>query len=366
MLATDPRLPLQAYAFPNMSVDIKLCRCNIAPKTIVRGPGFLNAALVAEHVLEHVAQHLDLDPVLVRERNFLTSLASPPCPSPLAHANPKAGAPLGHEHGGEFAQHCKAPASEASAAQAVAHDQRDKRLPGPLPCRELQSPARAARWRMMLQQKKTSLEIRQECEGSQTQVAPVCHPRVSKSPINPPQPSSAATGPCRPSLDQASGYCDPVAHSSDTPAATPAMLQTADSSACGAPAPVNRPFSDAASSLPPADIGVDATSACQSMTHPRNAAEHQAATRSSAENAAASDARSGASTAATCSGHSNGVVEAASPDSGEDETTASPAMQTGRCTAAGWVASRPCHQAKRTAPADDVLQPGDVRTPLGT
>ena len=72
---------MQAYSFPNMAVDIKLCRCNIAPKTIVRGPGFLNATLIAEHILEHVAQRLALDPVLVRERNFLTSLTSHTGPS---------------------------------------------------------------------------------------------------------------------------------------------------------------------------------------------------------------------------------------------------------------------------------------------
>ncbi|KAK9842187.1 hypothetical protein WJX84_005055 [Apatococcus fuscideae] len=71
----------QAYAFPNMSVDIKLCRCNIAPKTIVRGPGFLNAALVAEHILEHVAQHLDLDPVVPVVRD-----PQSPLPTPLSQA----------------------------------------------------------------------------------------------------------------------------------------------------------------------------------------------------------------------------------------------------------------------------------------
>lgn len=40
----------------------------------MRGPGFLNAVMVIEHIMEHVALHLGLDPVAVKECNFLQSI----------------------------------------------------------------------------------------------------------------------------------------------------------------------------------------------------------------------------------------------------------------------------------------------------
>ncbi|KAK9918869.1 hypothetical protein WJX75_007680 [Coccomyxa subellipsoidea] len=61
----------QAYAFPAFHFDLHLCRANLPPHTAVRGPGEIQATMLAEHVIEHVAARLGLDPVSVRERNFL-------------------------------------------------------------------------------------------------------------------------------------------------------------------------------------------------------------------------------------------------------------------------------------------------------
>ena len=41
----------QAYAFPAMDLDLKLVRTNLAPRTIVRGPGFTNSVMIIEQVL---------------------------------------------------------------------------------------------------------------------------------------------------------------------------------------------------------------------------------------------------------------------------------------------------------------------------
>lgn len=54
-----------------MDLDLKVVRTNLAPRTIMRGPGFMDAVLVIEQVLEHVAARLRLDPEATRRRNFL-------------------------------------------------------------------------------------------------------------------------------------------------------------------------------------------------------------------------------------------------------------------------------------------------------
>ncbi len=41
---------LQVYDIPHLHVEGKLCRTNLPPRTIMRGPGFLNAVMVAEQV----------------------------------------------------------------------------------------------------------------------------------------------------------------------------------------------------------------------------------------------------------------------------------------------------------------------------
>jgi CO/xanthine dehydrogenase Mo-binding subunit len=40
----------QAYEIPNIDLDLKLVRTNLAPRTIVRGPGFLNSVMIIEQV----------------------------------------------------------------------------------------------------------------------------------------------------------------------------------------------------------------------------------------------------------------------------------------------------------------------------
>jgi hypothetical protein len=47
-------------------------RTNLPPRTIMRGPGTMQAVLLVEHIVDRIAAHLGADPVLVRERNLLT------------------------------------------------------------------------------------------------------------------------------------------------------------------------------------------------------------------------------------------------------------------------------------------------------
>ena len=70
MLSMDESLT-QAYDFPAFHFDLHLCRANLPPHTAVRGPGEIQATMLAEHIVEHVAARLGLDAVDVRERNFL-------------------------------------------------------------------------------------------------------------------------------------------------------------------------------------------------------------------------------------------------------------------------------------------------------
>lgn len=41
---------LQVYELPNLHLEGKMCRTNLVPRTIVRGPGFLNAVMIMEQV----------------------------------------------------------------------------------------------------------------------------------------------------------------------------------------------------------------------------------------------------------------------------------------------------------------------------
>ncbi|KAL0029788.1 hypothetical protein WJX77_000034 [Trebouxia sp. C0004] len=61
----------QAYAIPAYQFDIKLCKTNRPPHSAVRAPGKFESPLIMEHIIEHVAARLNLDPVTVRELNFL-------------------------------------------------------------------------------------------------------------------------------------------------------------------------------------------------------------------------------------------------------------------------------------------------------
>lgn len=43
---------------------------NRPSRTVVRGPGDIEASYIIESVVERIAHHLGLDPVVVRETNF--------------------------------------------------------------------------------------------------------------------------------------------------------------------------------------------------------------------------------------------------------------------------------------------------------
>lgn len=70
---------LQAYAIPAYQFDIKLCKTNRPPHSAVRAPGKFESPLIMEHIIEHVAACLNLDPVTVRELNFLKAPPSGAC-----------------------------------------------------------------------------------------------------------------------------------------------------------------------------------------------------------------------------------------------------------------------------------------------
>ena len=70
---------LQAYAIPAYQFDIKLCKTNRPPHSAVRAPGKFESPLIMEHIIEHVAARLNLDPVAVRELNFLKAPPSGAC-----------------------------------------------------------------------------------------------------------------------------------------------------------------------------------------------------------------------------------------------------------------------------------------------
>ena len=48
---------VQVYELPNLHLEGKMCRTNLVPRTIVRGPGFLNAVMVMEQVTPIAPQH---------------------------------------------------------------------------------------------------------------------------------------------------------------------------------------------------------------------------------------------------------------------------------------------------------------------
>ena len=64
-------LYVQAYAIPAFQFKIKLCKTNRPPHSAVRAPGKFESPIIMEHIVEHVAARLGMDPDAVRERNFL-------------------------------------------------------------------------------------------------------------------------------------------------------------------------------------------------------------------------------------------------------------------------------------------------------
>lgn len=63
----------QAYDLGAVDIKLRVVRTNLAPRTIVRAPGFLNSVMVSEHIVDHIAAYLKADPAQVRAINFLKS-----------------------------------------------------------------------------------------------------------------------------------------------------------------------------------------------------------------------------------------------------------------------------------------------------
>ncbi|GJP64164.1 hypothetical protein CLOP_g21181 [Closterium sp. NIES-67] len=84
---------LTQYDWGALHIDIKFAKTNLPTRVTVRAPGEVQGVLVAETVMDHVAAVLNLDPVLVREHNhistdslraFFPRAFPPPAPVPAA------------------------------------------------------------------------------------------------------------------------------------------------------------------------------------------------------------------------------------------------------------------------------------------
>ncbi|CAI5472142.1 unnamed protein product, partial [Closterium sp. Yama58-4] len=92
---------LAQYAWGALEIDFKVVRTDLPTRSTVRAPGEVQAVVVAESVMDHVAAALGLPPMAVRERNLITTRAlrdffpsafpAPP-PAPAA-TTPAAAAP---------------------------------------------------------------------------------------------------------------------------------------------------------------------------------------------------------------------------------------------------------------------------------
>lgn len=61
---------LKKYNYGALELDFRICKTNTVPKTAMRGPGQAQGSFLAEAIIEHVAARLNLDPEVIRERNF--------------------------------------------------------------------------------------------------------------------------------------------------------------------------------------------------------------------------------------------------------------------------------------------------------
>jgi xanthine dehydrogenase large subunit len=59
-----------AYFIPHVAIRGLICKTHLASNTAFRGFGGPQGMIVGEEIIDRVARHLGLDPVLVRERNF--------------------------------------------------------------------------------------------------------------------------------------------------------------------------------------------------------------------------------------------------------------------------------------------------------
>lgn len=59
------------YHVPNIHVELLACYTNMVPTSSVRGAGRPQAVFAMERMMDRIAEHLDLDPAVVRERNLI-------------------------------------------------------------------------------------------------------------------------------------------------------------------------------------------------------------------------------------------------------------------------------------------------------
>jgi len=60
------------YSIPNFSAEFVLCKTNIPSMTSVRGPGWIPANFITEHIVEHAASFLGVAPHDFKRKNFFT------------------------------------------------------------------------------------------------------------------------------------------------------------------------------------------------------------------------------------------------------------------------------------------------------
>jgi len=59
------------YRIPNIHTELRACYTNMVPTSSVRGAGRPQAVFAMERMVDRIAEYLDVDPALVRERNLI-------------------------------------------------------------------------------------------------------------------------------------------------------------------------------------------------------------------------------------------------------------------------------------------------------
>jgi carbon-monoxide dehydrogenase large subunit len=59
------------YRIPNIYTELQACFTNMVPTSSVRGAGRPQAVFAMERMMDRIAEHLELDPAVVRERNLI-------------------------------------------------------------------------------------------------------------------------------------------------------------------------------------------------------------------------------------------------------------------------------------------------------
>ncbi|KAF6244142.1 hypothetical protein COO60DRAFT_1657546 [Scenedesmus sp. NREL 46B-D3] len=59
------------YDIPAFAVGVRVARCNLAPRTTMRGPGKVSAIIMLEHVMQQLAAAVGSDPASFRQRHMI-------------------------------------------------------------------------------------------------------------------------------------------------------------------------------------------------------------------------------------------------------------------------------------------------------